>query len=169
MSPADDRAGADAIGMLRRLLMMAPASLVRRMAAGSPTAQDVRDLDVLAGASETDAAQALQAGHYQKIAAGVRMAAAAGTPAPAQILAREVLAARRQGGSHRRSASQPRRFTTAVAAWGASFVAGIVLAITGGSMVHAADTGGWPAGPAHGWGVLLLVTGIVLILAAAGA
>jgi MFS family permease len=169
MSAADDRAGAEATGMLRRLLMMAPAGLVRRMAAGSPTAQDVRDLDILAGASETDAAQALQAGQYQAIAAGVRRAAAAGTPAPAQILAREVLTARRQGRSHRRPASQPHRLATAVAAWGASFVAGIVLAVAGGSMVHAADAGGWPAGPAHGWGMLLLVTGILLILAAVAA
>jgi hypothetical protein len=51
MNPADDRAGADATGGLRRLLMMASASLVRRMAAGSPTEQDLRDLDILAGAS----------------------------------------------------------------------------------------------------------------------
>jgi hypothetical protein len=168
MSPADDRAGADAIGVLRRLLMVAPASLVRRMAAGSPTEQDLRDLDLLAGASEADAAQTLRAGHYQAIAAAVRMAAAAGTPAPAQALAREVLAARRQAGSHRRPASQPNRFPAVVAAWGASFVAVIVLAIAGGSMVHTADAGGWPANPAHGWGMLLLVTGILLILAVIG-
>lgn len=107
-------------------LMMAPAGLVRRMAAGTPTEQDVRGLHILAGASETDAAQALQAGQ----------------PAPP---------------FHHRSGPL-----------GASFVAGIVLAIAGGSMVHAADAGGWPTSPAHGWGMPLLVTGILLILAAAG-
>jgi hypothetical protein len=105
MSAADDRAAADAISVLRCLLMMAPVGLVRRMAAGRSTEQDVRDLDILAGTSETDAAQELQAGHYRAIAAAVRMAAAAGTPAPAQVLAREVLTAPCRIGSHGKGVS----------------------------------------------------------------
>jgi hypothetical protein len=55
---------------------------------------------------------------------------------------------------------------TTLGACGAGFLAGLLLAITGGSMVHSADAGDWRTDSAHGWGRRLPVIGILLILAA---
>jgi hypothetical protein len=49
----------------------------------------------------------------------------------------------------------------------AGFVAGLLLAIIGGAMVHSADIGNWRTDPVHGPGMAMLVIGILMVLTAA--